>query len=193
MVKFTISGIGTDLGPINSGCGFTLSQFEGETLTFVRRGQKNTTVKVRDIISNALTYIENNCAASRPCNNYFLGLSKRAPISLADILKTKTLQIFRLEPPEDKRLQDLPGGFTFAWGDNYAQIGLNELMLTDTMSAASVLLHELAHVAGAPGRREDPKSIAAETALLKCGMRKYFDKDALGMIESVGSDETRFA
>ena len=192
-VKLKINGIDGDLGDYNSGSGFTLGKFESSTLTFRIKGQKDTTVDVKKVIADAMNYIAAHCASSKGCNAYFRTLSKRSPISLADIIDQKTIQVFRLVPPKDKTNMDLPAGFTFACGAAYAQIGLNELMLTDSMSVASVLLHELAHVAGAPGRTEDAKSIAAETALLNCGMKKYFQEDAFGMIEVIGSGGTRLA
>jgi len=191
VVNIKINGIDTDFGAINTGLGYTLSKFLDAKLTFAIQGRGQTTVDVKKVIGDAFNYMDSHCAASKQCNQYFLGLNKREPISLRQILDTKTMQIFRLKPGEAKELKDLPAGYTMGWGDTYAQIGLNELMLTDTMSAASVLLHELAHVAGAPGRGDDPTSIAAETALLNCGLKKYFDKDALGAIQSIG--QTRMA
>ena len=192
-VKLKINGIDGDLGDYNSGSGFTLGRFEESPLKLRRDGQTDLMVDRKKVITDAMNYIAAHCAQSKGCNAYFLKLNKRSPISLAGIIDQKTIQIFRLVPWDDKTEKDLPAGFTLAWGAAYAQIGINEPMLTDSMSAASVLLHELAHVAGAPGRREDPKSLAAETALLNCGMKKYFDEKALGSIEVLGSGRTRLA
>ena len=191
MVKIKINGIDTDYGAINTGFGYSLSTFLGATLTFAIKGQGQMTVDVKKVIGDAFAHIDSHCAANKQCNKYFLGLNKRQPISLRQILDTMTIQAFRLKPGDGMEVKDLPAGYTLGWGDTYAQIGLNELMLTDAMSAASVLVHELAHVAGAPGRRDEPKSIAAETALLNCGLKKYFDQDATGTIQSIG--QTRMA
>jgi hypothetical protein len=51
------------------------------------------------------------------------------------------------------------------------------------MQAASVLLHELAHIAGAPRHDDDPQSLAAGTALKHCGLKKYSQDDARGALD----------
>jgi len=129
------------------------------------------------VIREALNYIDTHCANNKTCNDYFASLNKRNPTTLRQILDEKNLQIYRLGLKEDK---DLPAGYTMGWGPAYAQIGLNRISLTDSGHLASVLLHELAHVAGAPGRDENPNSLAAETSLLRCGLSMHYDKEATG-------------
>ncbi|MBU4298093.1 MAG: hypothetical protein L6365_02205 [Desulfobulbaceae bacterium] len=87
----------------------------------------------------------------------------------------------------------IPAGFCFSWGPNWAQIGINELMLMDFMDVAHTILHELAHVAGAPGLRVAPKSLAAERSVLYCGLRKRFDPKAFGSLEISPAGDGRTA
>jgi hypothetical protein len=184
-MQVKINGLdGVDLGAIRTGKNFLLDAFREPHLTFsIKGGGKRVsqrTVEVKRIITGAVEYIDRNCAGNGKCNDYFRTLASRNPISLREILDNKTLYIFRLKPIGGAGVGDLPAGFTEGWGEIYARIGLNDLMLTDVMSAASVILHELAHVAGAPGRDVNAESIAAENALVHCGMKKYFDANAKG-------------
>jgi hypothetical protein len=142
------------------------------------------TVNVSRVINEALSYIDTHCANSPGCNSYFRTLNPTSPISLRQILDEKKLLLFCLGGKDDK---DLPAGYTFDWRKDWAQIGLNLISLADSGTLASVLVHELAHVAGAPGKDEDAKSHAAEYALKFCGMVRfgYFDKDTTGALNIV--------
>src|SRR5262249_37559530 len=156
MVNYKVNGMDQELGTIRTRMNFLLGRFEQPNISFreTRPGKKPTvkTAAVRNVIGDALNHIDRHCAAAKRCNDYFLGLGKLAPMSLRQILDGKTLYIYRLKPEEGFELTDLPAGFTEGWGPKHANIGLNELVLSDAMWTASVLLHELAHVAGAPGR-----------------------------------------
>jgi len=193
-MKFTVNGSDAPLGKIMTGKEYILSNFPDDEITFKIKTKGphsiTRTVNVNHVIEEALRYIDNHCAKSVNCNNYFLGLDKRNPISLRQILDEKNLQIYRLGGKDDK---DLPAGYTFGWGPKYAQIGINCLSLTDSGNTASVLLHELAHVAGAPGRDQDANSHAAETALKFCGLGSFYDDNALGVIRNAGQRSGRFA
>jgi hypothetical protein len=184
MVSFTVNGRTAPLGTIRSGIGFTLTNFPDAEIAFSIQFKGQTikrTVNVNAVIREALNFIDNHCANSKNCNDYFSRLDRRNSTTLRRILDEKNLQIFRLGGKDDK---DLPAGYTLGWGPKYAQIGLNRISLTDSGNAAAVLLHELAHVAGAPGKDEDSKSLAAETALKFCGLKTFFDEKAVGVIES---------
>lgn len=182
MVQFIVNGIDRDLGTYNSGSGSLLAPFAGRSLTLVQQPGRALHADIKKIIGDALNYIEAHCA-NKPCNRYFLSLNNRNPISLSDILSKTELQFFRLMPlrymelsAEEvlRGLNALPAALTFAFDSNSAQIGINELTF-GRHDMKGILLHELAHVAGAPGRRERPKSIAAEIALVKCGLIKAKD------------------
>jgi hypothetical protein len=166
-----------ELGAILTRFNFNLDRFPEAILP---QG-KGVGANVKEVIKNALGYIESTCAKNSKCNDYFKSLDKKRPISLRQILDEKRLDIYRLRPKvEGETDEDLVAGYTLGWGDDYAQIGLNRRYLTDFLSAAGTLLHELAHVAGAPGRDEDPDSLAAELALKHCGIRSKFDPEAKG-------------
>jgi hypothetical protein len=182
MVNFIINGKEAPLGKIRTGQDYILTNFEEDTLTFLiqQKGRPiEKSVQVADVITEALNYIDNHCAKNKICNDYFSGLNRKNPLSLRQILDTKKLQIFRLGGQEDK---DMPAGFTHGWGPAYAQIGLNRISLTDSGQAAAAIVHELAHVAGAPGRDVDPRSLAAETSLNHCGLKRFYDDKAFGVV-----------
>src|SRR5262249_49439242 len=196
MVNYKVNGMDQELGTIRTRMNFLLGRFEQPNISFreTRPGKKPTvkTAAVRNVIGDALNHIDRHCAAAKKCNDAFLGLGKLAPMSLRQILDGKTLYIYRLKPEEGFELTDLPAGFTEGWGPKHANIGLNELVLSDAMWTASVLLHELAHVAGAPGGEVEPKSIAAEAALNHCGLKEYYDPDALGATDRpLGRDHSQ--
>jgi hypothetical protein len=194
MVKFEINGITKNLGAIRTGhANYQMDKFSQQHLRFrvTKPGKRPfvKTVNVKDNISKALKYIDKSCASRKSCNNYFQSLNKRSPISLRQILDGKTLHIYRLRPRGKATNKTIPAGFCLSWGKTWAQIGINELVVIDHMDAAHTLLHELAHVAGAPGRRTDPKSLAAEKSTLYCGMRKYYDPKAFGSLDLIQSPE----
>lgn len=191
MFKYTLNGTTAPLGTLKTGHSFVMTNFPDEANTYVIKDSNGKPipkkpVNVDSVIREALNFIDTHCAESKSCNKYFLSLGQLTgilPISLRQILDEKNLHIYRLGGMEDSAL---PAGYAHAWGSAYAQIGLNRIQLTDSGNAASTLLHELAHVAGAPGRDQDPKSLAAENALLYCFSKKlskeFYNKDAFGML-----------
>ncbi len=194
MVKFEINGITKNLGALRTGSpDYLMDQFAQPHLQFriTKRGKVPVlmTVNVKATITAGLKYIDKHCAALKSCNNYFRGLNTTSPISLRQILDGKTLHIYRLKPTGTATNKTIPGGLCYSWGATWAQIGINDLLLIDRMEVAQTLLHELAHVAGAPGKRQDPKSLAAEKALLRCGLRKYYDPKAFGSLDLLPAPE----
>ena len=192
MFKYEINGITKQLGAIRTGhSDYLMDSFVSNNLQFnITKIGGHKVVKhanVKSSIVKALSYIDKKCAAKKSCNSYFLKLNSKSPISLRQILDKKTLHIYRLRPLGKNTVLTIPAGFCFSWGANWAQIGINELELTDFMETAHTLLHELAHVAGAPGRRVAPKSLAAERSALYCGLRRLFDPKAYGSLEVIPS------
>ena len=187
MFKYKINGITDQLGALRTGhSNFWMDRFLSNSLQFhVTKGGR-TVVKhanVKTTILKGLKYIDKRCAARKSCNSYFRTLNRSSPISLRQILDKKTLHIYRLRPLGNNTVLTIPAGFCFSWGSTWAQIGINEIVLMDYMEFTHTFLHELAHVAGAPGRRVNPKSLAAEKSLKYCGLRKYFDPKAVGSLE----------
>jgi len=200
MVKYEINGITKQLGALRTGISsFQMDKFTQQNIGFrIKKPSGRTVVaivSVKQTIAKALAHIDKRCASQRRCNAYFQTLNTQKPISLRQILDRKTLYIFRLKPLRGATLKKIPEGYCYSWGSNWAQIGLNDLAFAlGYMEVAHTLLHELAHVAGAPGLRQDPKSLAAETATLHCGMRKYFDPKAFGALDPVpGPEDARTA
>lgn len=188
MVTYKVNGIDDDAIGFRTPHGFDLGRFKEPHIQFriAEPGTKPVikTIDVKKTIGDALDFIDSNCAANKKCNEYFTRLQKGGGISLRKILEEKTLYIYRLVAQAGVSEEELPEGFTFSLPqDKDARIGLRENVLARLDDVKTTLLHELAHVAGAPGRAEDPKSNAAETALKHCGMKEYFDPEALGRID----------
>jgi len=187
MFKYEINGITKQMGAIRTGhSSFWMDRFLSNNLQFQITKGGRTTVRhanVKSSIVSGLKYIDKRCAARKSCNSYFRTLNKSSPITLRQILDQKTLHIYRLRPLGNNTVLTIPAGFCFSWGANWAQIGINEIVLMDFMDVAHTLLHELAHVAGAPGRRVAPKSLAAERSSLHCGLRRYYDPKAFGLLD----------
>lgn len=174
MANVIFNGPKNPLGTLKTRLGFTLTHFPDEKITFripLRKRSILRTVPVHGMIESAVAYLDKRAANDKTCNAYFASLNPSNPTTLREILDRKTLHIYRLGGREDR---ELDAGFTLGWGPDYAQIGINRIQLTDSGQAAATLLHELAHVAGAPGKDVDPKSTAAEEALRKCGLGRFY-------------------
>jgi hypothetical protein len=87
----------------------------------------------------------------------------------------------------------------------HAEIVISEYSLLSPMHLAAAIVHELAHIAGAPGatdaeaeealaqRGADPATyrrlIAAEEALRRCMLGQMFDPSLLGVIDDIERHE----
>jgi hypothetical protein len=170
----------------------------------VGRYTNTTATDVLARFNGAASYISGKCAASRACNAYFSTLGKN--LSLSDLLEWRI--VFFLWRPVG-RVGPLP-----AAGDwipalqaevisanhetKFAQIVVGEFSLISNIKLAATLVHELAHIAGAPGSNEDERAkaaadpgssrykklIAAEMALKSCLLPRQFDPGALGLLEN---------
>jgi hypothetical protein len=169
---------------------------------------------VADRFEHACRHIVTRSATARACNTYFRGLGRSAgrpadrQYSLADLLRWRIVFYFwrpvsRAGPvptsgsfhaPSADVLTDVPE-------TRFAEIVVSEHALVTAMTLAATIVHELAHIAGAPGatdadrsrvralRRADPASyrrlIAAEGALPPCLLGSMFDPDAIGAVHDL--------
>lgn len=153
--------------------------------------------------NGAAAYVSGKCAASAPCNTYFSTLGKN--LTLSDLLGWNI--VFFLWQPKSRVGPVPPKGATMdviqaqmisANHDTlFAQIVVAEFSLVSDIKLAATLVHELAHVAGAPGSNADLNAkaqadggaalykslIAAETALKHCLLPRQFDPGALGLLQ----------
>lgn len=153
--------------------------------------------------NEAAAYVGGKCASSLPCNDYFRSLG--AGLTLTDLLEWRIVFYF-WQPSSRVGAVPQAGGQAVLEAQVissnattcFAQIAVAEFSLVSRIKLAATLIHELAHIAGAPGadddaraqaaaRRGDPlyrRLIAAEMALKHCLLPKQFDAGALGVLES---------
>src|SRR5690348_12182339 len=158
--------------------------FEYTIYTLTMSGGSTVTLDIRKQLTDAWTYLENHCAKSKGCNEYFSRLAGKK--TLAEWMKHTDFVIHLLHP----RAKDLRTGKEYTQEDlpqaNSAgsDIGLSLYTFLDnrqdTPALAAVLLHEIAHCAGATTNASARNSLEAENALVPCGLGKYFQRDARG-------------
>lgn len=166
-------------------------------------GYTNTTVTdVLARFNGAAAYIGTRCATSKPCNDYFGTLGKN--LSLSDLLGWRI--VFYLWKPVSRtgplpatgdRIPALQAEMISAsYETSFAQIVISEFSLISNIKLAATMVHELAHIAGAPGSNVDERAtaaadrgsalykekIAAEMALRSCLLPRQFDPGALGLL-----------
>ena len=124
----------------------------------------------RSTLGKALDILQRNCRNMSGCNSYFSHLPGSR--SLAAILDDPGVWI-HWDPRPD------PGYFGATWHEfPVADVTITNYTLNKGLwVTAATLVHEFAHVNGAPGR----PSMAAENALPPCGLRGLFDPGAVGV------------
>lgn len=169
---------------------------------------------VADRFEHACRYIVTRSARQRACNDYFrsLGRSVGQPperrYALTDLLAWRIVFYFwrpvsRSGPVPTSGAFEVAGGqvITDTPATRYAEIAIAEYALLTPMKLAATIVHELAHIAGAPAatdaersqgrrlRRADPAAyrrlIAAEAALRPCMLGQMFDPDAIGALHEL--------
>jgi hypothetical protein len=142
------------------------------------------TLDIRKQLTDAWNYLEGHCARSKGCNEYFSRLAGKK--TLAEWMKHTDFVIHLLSPRarnartgKEYKQEDLPQANSAG-----SDIGFSLYTFLDnrqdTPALAAVLLHEIAHCAGATTNASAPNSLEAENALLPCGLGKYFQRDARG-------------
>lgn len=168
---------------------YRFTAFTSATITF-KLTSKNGKTEVKSVnakkkIREAWNFITKVAAAHKPCNNYFKKLRRKK--TLKEVLAEGAITLHCLDPkPPTFRnskvytYEDLPDAVTSG-----RDIGINPLiiLLDSVHKLSAVLIHEIAHIAGASTNPDskDPKSRAAEKALLHCKCGKQYRKDVVGM------------
>lgn len=162
-------------------------------------------IDVAALFTRAMRYVSCTCATHGPCNAYFRKLG--AGLTLKDLFGWEIA--FWFYEPVGKAL---PKGITADRigvtvgeviskgvndkGVHWARIAIGEPALISHLKLAATIVHELAHLAGAPpasaedaARASANKSgalykslIAAEQALQHCLLGKQFDPEAIGLL-----------
>ena len=166
-----------------------------------------TAIDVLARFQGAAAYVGGRCAASAPCNSYFSSLGKN--MTLADLLAWQVvfyywLPISRIGPVPrvGERMEVLQAEVISTTDETrFTQIVVGEFSLASNIKLAATMVHELAHVAGAPGANADLRAqasaeggaklfntlIAAEMALKACLLPRQFDPGALGLMQGAQS------
>jgi len=147
-----------------------------EVYTIGLSGNVQKTFNTRKMIEDAWTYLGTNCAKNGGCNAYFTNLSKKTP--LAGILTTVDFTVHRLSPKPGHTEEDLP--YANSAGRDFA-LSLHAFVDSASIEAlAATMLHEIAHFAGATTDARGADALQAENALIPCGLKRFFNRDATG-------------
>ena len=136
------------------------------------------TVDVWGVLGLAIAFIDNTVKRHDPCNAYFRRLSRRK--TLREIIDSEEVYLHRIEPNEGYTEDVLPRGHNFG---RHVGLPLYVLADSDLGVVTASLIHELAHVAGAPTYKMDPTSQLAEEALKHCLFPRQYDSNAFGALE----------
>ncbi len=151
---------------------------------------------VADRFEHACRYIVTRSATARACNNYFRGLGRSAgrpperQYTLSDLLGWRIVFYFwrpvsRSGPVPTRGAFHVAGAQVIADtpSTRYAEIAIAEYELVTAMTLAATIVHELAHIAGAPPATEAQRSQGR--ALRPCLLRQMFDPDAIGAVHDL--------
>lgn len=145
------------------------------------------------------------CAGKPACDSHFAGLG--GGLSLSGILGGWKFHFFCFAPggsegawpADEKDITYAQVVGTYA-ATSFAEIGIHLCALRSAEFLAATLLHELAHVAGAPGasaedlarhaqgqltKAEFRKLHAAERAIYVCGLRRQYKKAVIGALDAI--------
>jgi hypothetical protein len=147
-----------------------------EVYTIGLSGNVQKTFNTRKMIEDAWTYLGNNCAKNGGCNAYFAKLSKK--MQLADILATVDFTAHRLSPKSGHTEEDLP--YANSAGRDFALSLYAFIDAASIEALAATILHEIAHFAGATTDARSADALQAESALIPCGLKRFFNRDATG-------------
>lgn len=166
------------------------------------RGIKGGPAKVEETFGGAFREL-GLCAKRSACNDHFRALG--AGLGLSDILGGWTFSFFLFAPRgAEGQWPASDAGLTLAQvvgaypATSFAEIGVHVTALRSAEYLAGTILHELAHVAGAPGAsaedlarhargglpaRDVRRLHQAEKAVLTCGLRGQYKQNVIGALD----------
>ena len=137
---------------------------------------------------DSVRYIENKIINHPPCNHCFQTL--RHGKTLKEIWNSGKVMLNFIENAEDGLLGLTRGNIT---SPNGADIGISaEGLKRGKMYVIATIIHELAHVGGAPGNTT-PANNEAESVLKCCLLSPYFDPNIFGSINKVSQGSSKKA
>jgi len=125
-------------------------------------------VAVRQKLNEAWAFVTGRAAKHKDCNQYFKSLSRGK--TLVEVVAEGDITVHCLEAKEGHTSAELPDADTAA-----RDIGIDpSLLFRETAELSAVLIHELAHVAGATTDPGAANADAAEQALNHCLCKAQF-------------------
>jgi hypothetical protein len=208
MATYTLYGLTSDRLPPNVSDYRSYKFPESVTVPQGYQGA-GATRRVIPLFADAFREIE-HCAAQRACDAHFSGLG--GGLSLSALLRDWKFHFFAFGPGQDPAAWPAnDDGIAFGQvvgtykATSFAEIGIHVTALRSAAFLAATVLHELAHVAGAPGasaadldrfaqgrlsRAEIRRLHAAERAVWACGLRNQYKQDVIGAIGRVTGPRT---
>lgn len=202
MARYEIYGLGSDRMPPRYSS-YASYKFPA-TVTVPKAFGAGGSLTVANLFTDAFDELS-KCARRRSCDRHFRLLGDG--IGLSDILDEWGFYFFAFGPegesgvwPKDDK------GVTFAQvvgkypATKFAEVGIHITALRSSAFLAATLLHEFAHIAGAPGASDEdyaqhaagklPKQKLnqlhlAEEAVRVCGLRQHYKKDVIGAIDLI--------
>jgi hypothetical protein len=203
MANYTLYGLTTERSPPR------VSEYEGYKFpdsVDVPSGYAGagTSPRVATLFESAFAELA-QCAAQRRCDSHFRALG--GGLTLSAILQDWKLYFFAFAPAgQIGQWPATDSGIIFGQvvgtypATSFVEIGIHITALRSAAFLAGTLLHELAHVAGAPGasasdfarkaqgrlsRAETRRLHAAEFAVLACGLRNQYKQDVIGALDRI--------
>jgi hypothetical protein len=135
------------------------------------------------ILERALDYIDSKIKNHKPCNDCFRKLPRGK--TLQEIWDSNQVWVNYFEPRD--RYGETRGNFDIAVAEDAFKKG--------KMMVVATIVHELAHIAGAPGGETLPDGAPnnqAESVLKCCLLTEMFDPNALGVLDDAvyGPDDS---
>lgn len=205
MAKYDLYGLGSDRQPPRYAL-YRSYSFPATVTVPAGFGGKGAALAVKDLFGQAFDEIS-RCATRSACNKHFRLLG--GGISLSDLLREWRFFLFAFGPegeqamwPESDRgvtLAQVVGSYP---NTRFAEIGVHITALRSAGFLAATLLHELAHLAGAPGASDQDHALhaagklssaefnrlhLAEEAVRVCGLRQHYNKAVIGGLDTLKS------
>ncbi|WP_198371846.1 SprT family zinc-dependent metalloprotease [Roseomonas rosulenta] len=203
MATYLLYGISSDRSPpkVSDYVGYKFPESVDVPAAYAGGG---TSLRVANLFEAAFAELA-ECAARRTCDAHFRSLG--GGLTLSEILEGWKLYFFAFGPAgQIGQWSATDDGVAFGQvvgtypATSFAEIGIHITALRSAHFLAGTLLHELAHLAGAPGAsasdlermaagtlsRADARRLhAAERAVWACGLRSQYKPSVIGALDRI--------
>lgn len=207
MAKYTIYGISSERSPpsVSAYVGYKFP----ESVEAPARFRGGVAMRTEPLFEAAFRELD-TCAARPACDTHFTRLGNG--LTLGAILRDWTFYFFAFAPAgQQNQWPENDDNVTYAEpagvypARTYAEFGLHICALRSPEFLAATLLHEFAHLAGAPGISAEDRGRAAagrlpaaearrahlaERAVWACGMRSQYKRNVIGALDLVVGPRT---